>query len=99
MNRNVYRQSAREYSPEEYEKMQNQKYLEEPASRNTINKLHEKIKDYNLDINSKLDKIISLVEKKNNVEEISIGGGVKKSARRKRKHNSKKKRRVTTRRR
>ena len=97
MNRNVYRQSAREYTPEEFEKMQNQKYLEEPASRNTINKLHEKIKEYNLGVNSKLDKIISLVEKKNNVEEISIGG-LKKSARR-RKHNSKKKRRVTTRRR
>ena len=97
MNRNVYRQSAREYTPEEFEKMQNQKYLEEPASRNTINKLHEKIKEYNLGINSKLDQIISLVEKKNNVEEISIGG-LKKSAR-KRKHNSKKKRRVTTRRR
>ena len=98
MNRNVYRQSAREYTPEEFEKMQNQKYLEEPASRNTINKLHEKIKEYNLGVNSKLDKIISLVEKKNNVEEISIGGARKKSARR-RKHNSRKKRRVTTRRR
>ena len=98
MNRNVYRQSAREYTPEEFEKMQNQKYLEETASRNTINKLHEKIKEYNLGVNSKLDKIISLVEKKNNVEEISIGGARKKSARR-RKHNSRKKRRVTTRRR
>ena len=98
MNRNVYRQSAREYTPEEFEKMQNQKYLEEPASRNTINKLHEKIKEYNLGVNSKLDKIISLVEKKNNVEEISIGGARKKSARR-RNHNSRKKRRVTTRRR
>ena len=97
MNRNVYRQSAREYTPEEYEKIKNQKYLEEPASRNTINKLHEKIKEYNIEVNSKLDKIISLVEKKNNVEEISIGG-LKKSAR-KIKHNSKKKRRVTTRRR
>jgi len=99
MNRNVYRQSAREYSPEEYEKMQNQKYLEEPASRNTINKLHEKIKEYNIGINSKLDQIISLVEKKNNVEEISIGGSRKKSAKKNRKHNSRKKRRVTTRRR
>jgi hypothetical protein len=98
MNRNVYRQSAREYTPEEFEKMQNQKYLEEPASRNTINKLHEKIKEYNLGINSKLDQIISLVEKKNNVEEISIGG-LKKSAKKNRKHNSRKKRRVTTRRR